>query len=150
MLSPVVLEDEHERLEPFSDTHKAEVARALDHDPEAWHGMVGADYGRHFEPWWSAAITAMESGSRIAYAVRRQADQQVVGTTSLYEIRFEHLRCEIGSTFYVPAVRQCHQFRFEAAASRLCLRSWHDPRGNHHRRSECSQSGRYPQTGRDL
>lgn len=105
MLPVAVLQNGYVRLEPFNDANKAEVQRALDHDPEAWHGMVGAAYGRYFEPWWSAAVTAVDSGSRIAFAVRRLSDDQVVGTTSLYEIRPEHMRCEIGSTFYIPSAR---------------------------------------------
>lgn len=106
MIPVAVLQDAYVRLEPFSDANKAEVRQALDHDPEAWAGMVGAAYGRYFESWWSAAETAMVSGSRIAFAVRRLSDNQVVGTTSLYEIRPEHLRCEIGSTFYRPDARR--------------------------------------------
>lgn len=105
MIPVAVLQDENVRLEPFSDANKAEVQQALDHDTEAWLGMVGAAYGQYFEPWWSAAETAMQSGSRIAYAVRRLSDDRIVGTTSLYEIRPEHLRCEIGSTFYMPSAR---------------------------------------------
>lgn len=105
MLPVAKLENSFVRLEPFTAANMPEVRAALDHDPEAWHGMVGAAYGPHFEAWWSVAVTAMDAGSRIAYAVRRQSDQQVVGTTSLYEIRPEHLRCEIGSTFYSPQAR---------------------------------------------
>ncbi|WP_292054371.1 MULTISPECIES: GNAT family N-acetyltransferase [unclassified Brevundimonas] len=105
MLPVSVLENSVVRLEPFEDSIREEVCRALDHDPEAWNGMVGAAYGPYFEAWWSVAMTAKSSGSRIPYAVRRQTDGMIVGTTSLYEIRPEHLRCEIGSTFYMPEAR---------------------------------------------
>ena len=47
----------------------------------------------------------MSTGSRIPLAVRRRDDGAVVGTTSLYEIRPEHRRCEVGSTFYRPEAR---------------------------------------------
>lgn len=47
----------------------------------------------------------MQSQTRIAYAVRRKSDNVIVGTTSLYEMRSEHSRCELGSTFYRPDVR---------------------------------------------
>lgn len=105
MLPVAVLENDFVRLEPFSDRLRDEVRHALDHDPDAWNGMVGAAYGPHFESWWSVATTAQGSGSRIAFAVRRKSDGRIVGTTSLYEIRPEHLRCEIGSTFYMPEAR---------------------------------------------
>ena len=104
-LSPIVLEDAFVRLEPFSEALKEEVRAALDCDADAWNGMVAAAYGVHFDGWWDAALRAMTAGSRIAYAVRRRSDGAVVGTTSLYEIRLEHRRCEIGSTFYRPEAR---------------------------------------------
>lgn len=104
-LSPIVLEDAFVRLEPFSEALKEEVRAALDCDSDAWNGMVAAAYGAHFDDWWDAALRAMTAGSRIAYAVRWRSDGAVVGTTSLYEIRPEHRRCEIGSTFYWPEAR---------------------------------------------
>ncbi len=67
--------------------------------------MVAAAYGPHFDGWWTAAMAAMCAGSRIPWAVRRQSDGAVIGTTSLYEIRPEHRRCEVGSTFYRPETR---------------------------------------------
>ena len=99
------LENDFVHLEPFSDDLKEVVRPALDHDPDAWSGMVSAAYGPHFDVWWASALKAMAAGSRIAYAVRDKADNAVVGTTSLYEIKPEHLRCEIGSTFYRPSSR---------------------------------------------
>ena len=104
-LSPVVLEDRFVRLEPFTKGLEGEVRAALNCDAEAWNGMVSAAYGEHFDAWWAAALKAMASGSRIAFAVRRISDGAVVGTTSLYEIKPEHRRCEVGSTFYRPDAR---------------------------------------------
>ncbi|MEN5144778.1 GNAT family N-acetyltransferase [Brevundimonas diminuta] len=104
-LPPVVLEDAFVRLEPFNAALRDEARAALDCDPEAWNGMVGAACGPHFDGWWDGAIKAMAAGSRIAFAVRRRSDGAVVGTTSLYEIKPEHRRCEVGSTFYRPEAR---------------------------------------------
>lgn len=104
-LSTVVLEDRFVRLEPFTAGLEGEVRAALDCDLDAWSGMVSAACGEHFDLWWAAALKAMATGSRIAFAVRRRGDGAVVGTTSLYEIKPEHRRCEIGSTFYRPDAR---------------------------------------------
>ena len=104
-IEPVVLENRVVRLEPFNEALKDEVRAALDCDSASWDIMVGAAYGPHFDSWWDAAIRAMQAGTRIAYAVRRVPDGAVVGTSSLYEIRPEHRRCEIGSTFYRPEAR---------------------------------------------
>lgn len=104
-LPAVMLEDRFVRLEPFTPALEDEVRAALDCDAEAWSIMVGAAHGDHFDGWWVSAMTAMAAGSRIAWAVRRKADGAVVGTSSLYEIRPEYRRCEIGSTFYRPEAR---------------------------------------------
>lgn len=99
------LEDTFVRLEPFTEAAKAEVGAALDCDPAAWDIMVSPAYGVHLDTWWAAAIAAMSQGHRIAYAVREKASGQIVGTTSLYEIKPDYRRCEIGSTFYRPEAR---------------------------------------------
>lgn len=128
ILPPVVLEDAFVRLEPFNTALRDEVRAALDCDPDAWNGMVGAAYGPHFDSWWDAAIKAMAAGTRIAYAVRRRRDGAVVGTSSLYEIKPEHRRCEVGSTFYRPEARggpinpACKRLLLEHAFSNGAIR----------------------------
>ena len=104
-LEAVPLENAFVRLEPFSEALREEVRATLDCDPDAWAGMVTAGYGPHFENWWTSALKAMSAGTRIAFAVRRLADGAVVGTSSLYEIRPDYRRCELGSTFYRPDAR---------------------------------------------
>lgn len=99
------LENRFVRLEPFTDHAKAEVGAALDCDPAAWDIMVASACGEHFETWWDVAISAMRQGHRVAYAVRDQTSGCIVGTTSLYEIKPDYRRCEIGSTFYRPEAR---------------------------------------------
>ena len=104
-LAPEVLEDRFVRLEPFTATLEREVRAALDCDPDAWSVMVGVGWGLHFDGWWRSALSAMEQGDRIAYAVRRRSDGVVIGTTSFHEIKPAYRRCEIGSTFYRPEAR---------------------------------------------
>ncbi|NBB52052.1 GNAT family N-acetyltransferase [Rhizobium sp. CRIBSB] len=104
-IAAVVLADRFVRLEPFTEALRDELRAALDCDSASWDIMVSAAYGPHFDGWWTAAIRAMAGGTRVAWAVRRVSDGAVVGTTSLYEIRPEHRRCEIGSTFYRPEAR---------------------------------------------
>lgn len=104
-LAVAPLENRFVRLEPFTGTLEGEVRAALDCDAPSWDIMVAAAYGPHFDGWWRSALRAMGQGSRIAWAVRRQSDGAVVGTTSLYEIKSDYRRCEIGSTFYRPEAR---------------------------------------------
>ena len=104
-IGPGPLENGFVRLEPFTARLETEVREALDCDPASWDVMVGAACGAQFEGWWRSALSAMEQGTRVAWAVRRLSDGAVVGTTSLYEIKPEFRRCEIGATFYRPEVR---------------------------------------------
>lgn len=104
-IAPVVLENRWVRLEPCTPPLKEELRVALNVDPEVWTMMAGTACGEHFEAWWRAAVEQSAAGSRVAYAVRRLADDALVGTTSLYEIRPEHRRCELGATFYRPEAR---------------------------------------------
>lgn len=104
-LAVVPLENRFVRLEPLVEGLESEVRMALDCDAPSWDIMVAAGYGPHFDGWWQSALTAMAQGSRIAWAVRRLSDGKVVGTTSLYEIKPDYRRCEIGSTFYRPEAR---------------------------------------------
>lgn len=104
-LDTVALENSHVRLEPLTASLEGEVRAALDCDAASWDVMVAAAYGPHFDGWWRAALSAMAQGTRIAWAVRRLSDGAIVGTTSLYEIKPDYRRCEIGSTFYRPEAR---------------------------------------------
>ena len=104
-LDAVPLENRFVRLEPLAPMLEDEVRAALDCDPASWDIMVAAAYGPYFDAWWQAALRAMAQGTRIAWAVRRMDDRAVVGTTSLYEIRPDYRRCEVGSTFYRPEAR---------------------------------------------
>lgn len=104
-LAAVPLANRFVRLEPLSAGLEDELRAALDCDSPSWDIMVAAGYGPHFDGWWRSALTAMAQGSRIAWAVRRLGDGKVVGTTSLYEIKPDYRRCEIGSTFYRPEAR---------------------------------------------
>lgn len=104
-LQPIVLANRFVRLEPFREAAKADIGAALDCDPDAWDGMVVPAYGAHFDGWWASAMTAMQAGSRIPYAVHDAASGRIIGTTSLYEIKPQFRRCEIGSTFYRPEAR---------------------------------------------
>ena len=104
-LNAVPLENRFVRLEPLAPMLEDEVRAALDCDPASWDIMVAAACGPYFDDWWHAALRAMAQGTRIAWAVRRLDDGAVVGTTSLYEIKPDYRRCEVGSTFYRPEAR---------------------------------------------
>ena len=93
------------RLEPFTAALKAPVRAALDTDDEAWSIMVNNGGGAGFDDWWARRLAATGAGAELAFAVRRLADGEVVGSSGYYTFRPEHRSVEIGSTFYRPDAR---------------------------------------------
>lgn len=104
-IEPVVLENRWLRLEPFAPALKEEVRAAISVDEAAWSIMVSTAWGENFDPWWDGFVERMAAGRDTPYAVRRQEDGRVVGTSSLHDLFPTHRRVELGSTFFHPDVR---------------------------------------------
>lgn len=101
-LTPKVLEGRFIRLEPISDANREGLRQALDCDPETWRLMSLPGQGEAFDGWWNDAVN---DPARIAHAIVRRADGEVVGTSSFLQIRPTHAAVEIGWTFYRPDAR---------------------------------------------
>lgn len=87
-------------LEPLESRHFDALAIA-GRDPSIWTYMphdVSKGAGAFIA--WLAGENA--SGRMITYAVRRLADQALVGSSSYLNIVPEHARVEIGATWYEP------------------------------------------------
>jgi RimJ/RimL family protein N-acetyltransferase len=104
-IAVAVLENAIVRLEPLRPDLRRAMRDALNVDPESWAAVVSSGYGEEFDAWWDAALDAAAAGHRVPYAVYRQVDGALVGTTSLAEIVPAYRRVEIGSTFYRPEAR---------------------------------------------
>ena len=91
------------RLEPLGESHREPLRRAAQ-DERIWEFNLVTGFGPAFDPWFDAARKGQAAGSRIPYVVVRQADGAVIGSTSYLDYTPAHLRVEIGSTWYVPAV----------------------------------------------
>jgi RimJ/RimL family protein N-acetyltransferase len=115
------LEGRFVRLEPLTPALRELVRRALDGDEAGWSIMSSSAQGEHFDRWWADAEAERASGQRIAFAVRRLADDEVIGTTSFMTIRRPHRGLEIGWTFYRPDARggpvnpECKRLLMDAA-----------------------------------
>lgn len=92
-------------LEPYAPDLEQRVREALDCDPDAWELFATSGQGEHFDVWWSRAIADMADGTWIPFAVRRLADDRIVGSTSFLNIRPERQVVEIGATFLHPDAR---------------------------------------------
>jgi RimJ/RimL family protein N-acetyltransferase len=102
-LTPRVLEGRFVRLEPLSQANREGLRRAFDAiGDETWMLMSLPGAGEHFDGWWQDAVG---DKARIAHAVVRIADGEVVGTTSFLQIRPRHAAVEVGWTVYRPDVR---------------------------------------------
>lgn len=91
------------RLEPLAESHR-EPLRLAAQDERIWEFNLVSGFGRAFDPWFNAALKGQAAGTRIPFVVVRQLDGAVIGSTSYLDYTPAHLRVEIGSTWYVPAV----------------------------------------------
>jgi RimJ/RimL family protein N-acetyltransferase len=99
----VVLAGRRVVLEPLRDEHAGELWAAAQ-DPRIWQWLPfdasasPAAFGR----WFGQAADAARLGEEAPFAVR--ADGAVVGSTRYLSLEREHLRLEVGYTWYAPAV----------------------------------------------
>lgn len=91
----------HIRLEPLAEAHR-EPLRATADDERIWRHTVTAARGPGFDEWFAEARAGQATGSRNPFAVRRLADDALVGSTSYLDVMLRHRRVEIGSTWYRP------------------------------------------------
>lgn len=120
------------RLEPLAEPHR-EGLRAAANDPAIWTYMPLAGSGAGFDFWFDTALKTHLSGAHIAFAVRRLADNALVGSTRFLEIAPAHKRAEIGWTWYAKAAQagmvnpECKLLllahAFDAGANRVELKT---------------------------
>lgn len=90
------------RLEPLTEAH-CEPLRVAADDERIWTVNLSAGHGPHFEAWFADAFAARDAGRRAPFAVRRLADDRIIGSTSYLDIQLLHNRVEIGCTWYIPS-----------------------------------------------
>jgi N-acetyltransferase len=91
-------------LQPFAPDLKEEVRSAVDCDPDTWAIMPINPIGDGFDVYWSAACGA-PLGERMAYAIRRQSDDRVIGMSTYYTGLLSQGGVEIGTSFLHPDAR---------------------------------------------
>jgi RimJ/RimL family protein N-acetyltransferase len=90
------------RLEPLAEAHREGLRQAAD-DERIWRHTLTVARGDDFGPWFDEALARQAAGTQAPFAVRRRADQSLIGSTSYLDLQLRHKRLEIGSTWYVPA-----------------------------------------------
>src|SRR4051812_29130910 len=94
------------RLEPLTEGHRDALQAALNCDPASWEIMSLNGCGEGFEDFWGQVLGETQRGERMAYAIVRQEDGEVIGTTSYLNVRPLHAGVEVGATFLRPEARE--------------------------------------------
>jgi RimJ/RimL family protein N-acetyltransferase len=102
-MNPVTLTGRWVQLEPLGESHR-EALRAAADDERIWVHTLMVARGPEFDRWFEYVLESRSSGRQFPFAVRRLADQSVVGSTSYLDVEPRHRRVEIGSTWYSPDV----------------------------------------------
>ena len=92
-------------LEPLTEALREPLRAVISGEDPVWDIMSSSARGERFEGWWATATADAKAGTRIAYAVRRLADERIVGTTSFLHIDSANCGVEIGSTFLQAEAR---------------------------------------------
>ena len=100
-VKPLVLTGDFVRLEPLAEEHRAGLARAAD-DTAIWTYLPGDGTGAAFDGWFDTSLEAQADPRQLVFAVRRLADDRLVGSTRYMRIEAEHHGLEIGFTWYAP------------------------------------------------
>jgi RimJ/RimL family protein N-acetyltransferase len=100
-LGPRTLKGKFVTLEPLEERHHGALIKAAASDADIWR-YIPVDPEKKFEsrlPWM---VKENEAGRLITFAVRRHADDAIVGSTSYLAIQPADARVEVGFTWYVP------------------------------------------------
>jgi N-acetyltransferase len=98
VLRAQVLTGRFVQLEPVTERHRADLV-GLAADPVLWT-YVPFDPARGYVAKFEKLLVDMEAGLQIGFAVRRLADQAVVGSASYMAFSPENARLEIGAIWY--------------------------------------------------
>jgi len=88
-------------LEPLAEAHRVGMGAAAS-DPVIWRYLPWDASGDGFDRWFDATLA--NANNDAIWAVRRQSDGAIVGSTRYLNIAAHDLRVEIGGTWYAPEV----------------------------------------------
>jgi len=105
---PCVLESARVRLEPLQPAH-ADGLRAAAADGALWNLRVtSVPEPEQTEAYIAAALTGLEAGHMLPFAVRDKSDDRIVGSTRYHDIVAAVDRLEIGYTWYALSRQRSH------------------------------------------
>ncbi|MDP3170047.1 MAG: GNAT family protein [Polaromonas sp.] len=106
LLAPITLSGIHTRLEPLSLDHVPALARA-GLFPDLWR-LQPASISTQADmyAYVTAALDEQQRGLSLPFAIVRQHDGEVIGSTRYMDIALPHRRLEIGATWLSPACQR--------------------------------------------
>ncbi|MQR97198.1 GNAT family N-acetyltransferase [Fictibacillus phosphorivorans] len=97
--SPPTLENDVIQLVPMENKHSISLYQ-INHSNH-WHYMLSAiQTQQEMDTWVTHAIQLREKGLALPFTIINKKNNQIVGTTRLYEINSTQRTCELGSTWY--------------------------------------------------
>jgi len=100
--TPVELEGERVRLEPFTPAHLSELEQVA-FEPSIWHWTRSRiTNGEEFHAWVEEALTQVASQTAVVWATRSKLDGKIAGSTRLFDISQQHRPMELGGTWLHP------------------------------------------------
>ena len=119
MVTPVVLEGQHVRLEPLAKEHLAELAR-VGLDEELWRWIpVPVRTVEELAEYIEAALEEQKRGVSLPFALIEKATGRAIGSTRYGNIDRTHHRVEIGWTW---VAREWQRSAVNTEAKYLLLR----------------------------
>lgn len=90
-------------LEPLERAHADELWEAAQ-APEIWQWLAHLNQSReYFDEWFELTLAASAAGTEGAFAVRRRADETLVGSSRYLGVRPADRVVEIGWTWFNPS-----------------------------------------------
>jgi RimJ/RimL family protein N-acetyltransferase len=105
-VAPEVVEDRHVRLEPLASAHANALADAA-RDGELWRlWFTSVPAPGQVQDYIDTALGQAANGEGQAFAVRRRADDRIVGSTRFCNADAPNRRVEIGWTWYAASAQR--------------------------------------------
>jgi RimJ/RimL family protein N-acetyltransferase len=99
---PVLLEGQRVRLMPLDNSHFAELVK-VGSDPEIWQNMLIRGYDNDvLLTQLKSAVLKRASGEMYPFTIIDKVSNKIIGSTSLMNLFPEHMKLEIGWTWYDP------------------------------------------------
>lgn len=99
---PTLLEGRLVRLVPLAEEHVEPLLRISRATPDEYRFTSTPVTDEQAEGYFSTAFAERESGHAYPFAILKMPGNEVIGSTRLADIRWQHRNCELGYTWFRP------------------------------------------------